>query len=477
MKKVLFYLFFALALTATSTSCNKPEEPDPVVTETKITLLTDTVRIGCEGGVATIDYTISASIEDASIQVTPNPETAWLNDFDTSIEGRISFNVSEHTETTPREAEVSVTYADAQASFTVLQDAAVKEETPAFEITISEIAQDSVKINIIPEDPDITYLLGVTTSNALNTYPDDETFIGQFLIPYYTELAASYGVSLSDYLSQALMRGEASGSVKGLSAETDYIAFCFGLTSEAEVTTEMVTQSFKTLAFGDFNATIEVEVVEADATVTVTPEDDTQGYLTAIFEGKGHNIEDINASLQDAAELYPEQLSSAAGKCMLPATYQVEGEWYGIWHGIFVGDLSGYSDEELYAGTKYSGFTWLDATVINLLDYNETYTAVGFVETEDGNYGELYMVTFTTSEDGCSPISEFDSSVLDGLSPYGQEPAAAPALRLPEKANNTDSAVIPQTKVQTDTSTSQTYQVGEESASTDNTDIIIFSTK
>ena len=165
----------------------------------------------------------------------------------------------------------------------------------------------------------------------------------------------------------------------------------------------------------------------------------------------------------EAAELYPDILSSAAGKCMLPATYQVEGEWYGIWHGIFQGDLSGYSEEELYAGTTYSGRTWIDANVVNLLDYNQTYTAVGFVETQDGNYGEIYMVTFTTSEDGCSPISEFDSSIFDdAYASSSSKTAGAPLLRLPEKDNTVKAAPASQSKVTTGNEVSETYKVGEE---------------
>ena len=555
-----------------------------------------------------VQYTLTNAQDGLSVQ--PDTEADWINGLDASQTGIISFVVSENTETTSREADVTVTYGELQDGFKVIQEGTVPdqpEEPSAFEITITDVSSNSFTMDIIPEDKELTFDYGGISVADLNTLPDDETFVNEYLIPQFQATADANGMTLEQFLAQYLVYGDQIGlTVQGLAAETDYYAYAVGISTTGEMTTEFVKVQVTSEPLSTFDATIEVDVNGPDATVTVTPADETIGWYPTVFIGQGHSNADMIASAQNSIEVvisnysffgmsreqavvaltnhgqlslqfeldatsdytaaafsidanghitsnpaikefttgeaamsdnqisqeivsnngrkveynimttnddpyvfftyqytgtwtemtdqqiidyilenedvswltrygsvstyveglrqqteyitfafgvdggvattelfrfpfttaeatmndlkfsysygpyyngdeaaakYPDQLANAAGRIVFPAQYQIDGNWYGIWHDLYQGDLTDkaeYPDEDVYQALRVNGNTWLSATIIYILDPNEVYTMCGFVEADDGSFGEIYrQVVGPFTLDGCSPIDDF----------------------------------------------------------------------
>lgn len=173
--------------------------------------------------------------------------------------------------------------------------------------------------------------------------------------------------------------GSVSTYVEGLRQQTEYITFAFGVDGGV-ATTELFRFPFTT----------------AEATMN--------DLKFSYSYGPYYNGD-------EAAAKYPDQLANAAGRIVFPAQYQIDGDWHGIWHDLYQGDLTDkaeYPDEDVYQALRVNGNTWLSATIIYILDPNEVYTMCGFVEADDGSFGEIYrQVVGPFTLDGCSPIDDF----------------------------------------------------------------------
>lgn len=637
MKHLRYFLIpAAVVLTAGFSGC-KPESEEETPVKTVFELTQDTVTVAAEGGQASVGYRLEGAQEGASVQ--PDYTADWLGDFDASVEGTITFNVAANETEAERETEVTVTYADQQDSFVVLQAAAGGGEEPdpdsPFDISV-RVEDGSAYVSVVPLDKTITYDLQGVSAEMLNTYPDDMTFVEEFLIPYYRELAGANSMTIQDLMGQILLTGDQTDlELGGLSADTEYYAFCIGLTTSCEITTEFVKEPFKTEPLPAFDAEIDVEVEGPNATVTVTPADQEQTYVIYVFDGHiaeetdgivagaqqaiesnismatqffgmtreqavqnlarrgteselseltaltdytatamtintngiitsapltyefttedvimseneitieidtvtgrkvnftvyatnndpyvfftyqyadswkqmtdeeiidyimanndlyyytrygsvtsyeealrqqteyvifafGYSGGDANTALvkktfttteaelndckfsydfgpyydgAEAAEKYPDQLAGAVGRIVFPASYVIEGTYYGIWHDMYEGDLSDktrYPDEDVYMALHDNGNTWMSPTVIYFTDPGKVYTLCGYVESHDGNFSELYrQVVGPFSLDGCSPIDGFNPQ----FAPSQAKADAAPFFREdPMQAVNT----------------------------------------
>lgn len=282
-------------------SCNEePKTTDPAT----FSIDQDTVYAKAEGGTLQVKYTLSNAQDGLSVQ--PDTKADWINGLDASQTGVISFVVSENTDTASREADVNVTYGDLQDGFKVIQEGTVPdepEEPKAFDITIEEVAANSFTMSIVPEDKEITYDYGGISVADLNTLPDDETFVTEFLIPSYEQLAAANNMTLEALLTEILSTGDQTGlTVSGLAAETDYYAYAVGLSTSGEMTTEFVKVQFTSEPLSTFDATLEVTVDGPDAVVKVIPADETTGWYSLVFDGQGHANADMIASAQGQVE-------------------------------------------------------------------------------------------------------------------------------------------------------------------------------
>ena len=99
-----------------------------------------------------VAWTVENPIDGMNVDIVPDyPE--WLNRFDVSVEGKISFNVDEYTGQETREAVVAVNYGEDSSSFRVVQ--AGMEEPDG---------EEAIKLEIIEARPN-TVIVSIETRN------------------------------------------------------------------------------------------------------------------------------------------------------------------------------------------------------------------------------------------------------------------------------------------------------------------------
>ena len=110
-----------------------------------------------------------------------------------------------------------------------------------FEISVSEISDTSATISVVPSN-DNTYYFDVVPLSEFSSYSRPKDFAAD-IAALIQQVSKEYGFEISDYLSS----GRDVYTNDMLEANTSYVAYAFGLSSEGEVTTDVAITSFKTL--------------------------------------------------------------------------------------------------------------------------------------------------------------------------------------------------------------------------------------
>lgn len=283
--------------------CDDSEDPVPNNEEkTTFEIIDKTVKVAAEGGPASASYRVTNPVEGVTAQA--ETEAAWITGFEAKSDA-LAFQVTANTDETEREAVVRVTYADLTGSFTVKQAAKNGEEpdNKAFEITVVNLEATSVEVSVIPEDKEMTYVWGSISTADLNTFPDDLTFVTEWLIPLHEKAAKEAGMTVEELMDQALLKGD-SPSLKavGFAANTEYCVFCIGMDNKLEVLSDFEKVVFTTPQLPAFDATITVEVEGATASCVFSPADSEIGYYRTVYEGTGYDQDVLLRSAQSTVE-------------------------------------------------------------------------------------------------------------------------------------------------------------------------------
>lgn len=223
-------------------SCQKVEE-NPV--EPGFELQSDKVEVPVDGGQASMPYTIENPVDTA--QVRASSESVWLGEFKDNGK-EISFQVSVNEEESSRTAEVVVTYAGIQRTFSVTQEGAEPAKA-GFEVTVTETGADYVVYDIVPEDKTMTYIYGVNNKdywNNMNSEEDPTAFMLDEL-DWYAFQAEWFGMTLREFLLESMVSGDNKGlRQEGLDADRDYVAYAFGVNEDSELLSNLYYDYFKT---------------------------------------------------------------------------------------------------------------------------------------------------------------------------------------------------------------------------------------
>lgn len=294
--------FASLSLFAGLFGC-EPEEP--AVKETKFSVAEEEVKVKAEGGAVTVEYELVNPIEGEVVEASVPAECGWIKDLKAE-EGKISFTTDANADQESRTAEVTVVYAEFSDKFTVVQDAAETEPEPEneyFDMSIDRQDGTAVYVSIVPKDKEMTYMYGCVPASELKVYPDDETFVEEYLFPYYENLAAEYEASVEELLDAFLVKGDQSGiSMAGLSPDTDFYFFAVGMNNKMEILCDFEKIAFRTDPLPDFAAELDVVIDGPNVVASVFPEDESIGYYTVIFNGKGHANDVLLAAGQSSIE-------------------------------------------------------------------------------------------------------------------------------------------------------------------------------
>lgn len=173
---------------------DEPEVPaSPVLTVTN-----ELSEIGADGDIATIQYSLENPVEGKSVTATSDVD--WINTFDYSVSGEISFIVDANETTSVRLGEVVLSYEGAESKT----------------VTVKQAAAESAE----PEEPEgetveVTDVLTLTGLNV-GTYNSYTSWSGKSFV----SSAVYAGVSYNSNSSIQLKNGSSSGIVTTASGGT-----------------------------------------------------------------------------------------------------------------------------------------------------------------------------------------------------------------------------------------------------------------
>ena len=158
------------------------------------------------------------------------------------------------------------------------------DPTPAqnFAITVSEITGSCAKVEVTPAIMS-TYYFDVVECAEYNSYADPMIFINE-IIAEIEEILELYEALLGEQLSlkEFLSQGKATWYYTcDLDPQTDYYVFAAGISGEGDVTTDVETESFKTIAPQMSSNTFSVAV--EDELITVSPSIANEYYLCSVY--------------------------------------------------------------------------------------------------------------------------------------------------------------------------------------------------
>lgn len=289
MKKIFALLtIVALALT----SCDKNPEPEPQPEATPIVALDkQSVSVKAEGGNYSVGYTIENAIEGVELNIVNDAE--WIVDI-TVEPNNIAFVVEPNESPEAREAELSVEYPKTEPRTITINQAAKSEEPEpqptlaTIELEVSNIEWNNADIAVTPSE-DIEYVLGVMGAELFaEKYAENSEAIIADRIAEWESTAKMYeDMGYDDpwqyYMQLEQREGERTYNIKdsdiaNLSWGSDYVAYCFGIDDEGNVTSSVATAEFATVApvASENDITISIDAMtksSVEFTVTTTTND------------------------------------------------------------------------------------------------------------------------------------------------------------------------------------------------------------
>lgn len=152
--------------------------------------------------------------------------------------------------------------------------------TGSIAISFRSLASSSVTVDFAPEDKTKTYYFSILPASDYASYPSDDALI-RSSVASLESLAALQGRDLRDLLAEELRKGNISCPFEGLTPQTDYLVYAFGLTTEGEVTSALSKGEFTTLSEQSVACTFDLSATDVTATsltLHVVPSDNQVAY-------------------------------------------------------------------------------------------------------------------------------------------------------------------------------------------------------
>ena len=255
-KSLLIVALLALGFAA----CDK----DPVTEEKRPIIKVDAteIELSSHGESIEIGYTIENARTAQQIEVENLAE--WL--LVEVSENTITFSADKNATANGRIINVVVKYEGADnVEITVKQpNIDVPRENLSLEVVITEVGPTSIKFDIEASHPDMTWIPMVSYKEYWDDKAsDEEIFISD--MAYFEYLAEGYGISREEFLTDMLGMGSQSDiEISGLTPETEYVVYVYGLTIDGERTTDIVAKYATTEKPYEGDITFEFDIKEEE---------------------------------------------------------------------------------------------------------------------------------------------------------------------------------------------------------------------
>lgn len=290
MNKIIIAVSSLAMILMTTVSCSKDviEEKNSAFSLSK-----NSFSIGAEGGPIELSYTMESPVYDGTFNFRNMP--SWIS-ADASVSGVISFEVSPNTGEEEREATVNVSYSGAVGTSDVHISQAGYVEPPFFDFNITDITYTEVVFDVKPADKMLTYVALTVEKETFDSFGSDEAYF-QDDLAFFRQEAAVYGLTLTEFLSQSLLKGDvmARRVDRLLPGETYYI-YAYALTADGERTSDIYKTEFSTdnITKVSMSFDISCSINGPYADLTIVPDNPSQAYVYGVYDQSGINSpEDI----------------------------------------------------------------------------------------------------------------------------------------------------------------------------------------
>lgn len=296
------------------------------------------------------EYALPYSIENPSdgASLTATCEADWIYDIKVE-EGKVVFNAELNADKS-RSADMKLSYPGAADLVVKINQASVFEGV--FNIKVKDITPYGATVVYTPVEYDGGYIFFVMAKSAVQDYLLDEEGLEELYrgdLEYVQEIADYNNVTLEECLKRAPQFYTADGSetvmkYSDLDVNTDYVAYCYGLSLDGKKLTETVVAEFRTEIVETSDIKFEASVTDItknSASITVTPSNEDYYFWTYISE-------------MDYAKYSLDEIMSN-----MLANIKTNVESWGVAITDYI--HSGPSHEtptDLWAGTKYYIVAW-----------------------------------------------------------------------------------------------------------------------
>ena len=172
--------------------CSKEELQNGSDEESGFSLQRNVVEMTAEGGTAELLYFVENPVEGLGVEI--KYDTDWIGGFDTSEEGKITFEVAAQTlAMEERSAVVDVYYGEEQQSFTVVQSG----NDSAMEYELLEVRPTNYIIKVAPKDPEMRFWLNTVETSVLEGLSDED--IQKIDLEIFKGKASYMGMTLEEW--------------------------------------------------------------------------------------------------------------------------------------------------------------------------------------------------------------------------------------------------------------------------------------
>ena len=345
-------LLMAVALVVGLASCEK----EPSATPEKAPVIkvdAAEVTLDSHGESVEIGYTVENVKDEERKELEIENLAEWLL---VEVDGdKISFSADKNATTTGRVINVILKYEGAEnVEITVKQpNIEIPRENLTLEVEITEVSPTSITFSVEASHPDMTWIPMVTYKEYWDDKAsDEEVFISD--MAYFEYLAEGYGITREEFLAEMVgMGSQESIEITGLTPETEFVVYVYGLTIDGERTTDIVAREATTEKPYEGDITFTFDIKEED-------------YVMEFIVTPSHRGVNFYHGLATEAEI--EEWKALAGSDNLRDAIQqgdIEAGIQTYMHYEFIEERKDYFDmynmydivedgwEQVNAGTKY----------------------------------------------------------------------------------------------------------------------------
>lgn len=251
----------------------------------------ETMEVSAEGGEVSILYSVT---ESSYSEVSVQKDQDWITDIDQSDEGVISFQVARNTSALKRYGNITVSCpgADNVLNVEIVQSSGGEDEdlpgdvsNDDFSVEVVNITAESLTAHVTPEVDDMRYITMIRRQDQVEGLDDEALF--QYDLKYIEAYSQSSFMPVSEVINLLSAVGEKDIRMIGLEQGTDYCFYVYGITDDAERTTDICRLDFTTdvIEYIDIDFTIDVRLEGLTAYADIAASDPDVPFYFDLEEG------------------------------------------------------------------------------------------------------------------------------------------------------------------------------------------------